>query len=185
MILSEVFRMATATQVPLSEYLNTAYSPDCDWIDGEVRERNMGEGFHAVLQKFFIMFLSLREKEWGIRVLPEQRVQTSATHFRIPDVCLARRDGPLEAIVRTPPLLCIEILSREDRMSEMVEKVEDYFGMGVRAVWVIDPRNRRVFSGSADGSLDVVTDQLTVAGTAVQVPVSEIFVELDELEGRV
>ena len=31
--------MATATQVPLSEYLHTSYEPDCEWIDGEVRER--------------------------------------------------------------------------------------------------------------------------------------------------
>ena len=139
--------MATSTLVPLNEYLQTSYSPDCDWIDGEVRERNMGEGPHSVLQAFFIMFFGARRKEWNVRVLPEQRVQTSATHFRIPDVCLARRDGPLEEIVRTPPLLCVEILSRNDAMSEMVQRIQDYFSMGVTAVWVIDPWNRKAFAG--------------------------------------
>ncbi len=175
--------MATSTLVPLSEYLHSAYSPDRDWIDGEVRERNMGEGPHSVLQKFFILFFGLREKEWNIRVLPEQRVQTSETHFRISDVCLTRRDGPLETIVRMAPLLCIEILSRDDRMSEIIEKMNDYFGMGVHSVWVIDPRTRKVFSGTADGSLEAIVDELTVGGTAIRVPVQEVFRELDELEG--
>ena len=36
--------MATSTLVPLSEYLRTSYRPDRDWIDGVVKERNVGEG---------------------------------------------------------------------------------------------------------------------------------------------
>jgi len=32
--------MATPTTlVPLETYLETTYRPDCDWIDGELRER--------------------------------------------------------------------------------------------------------------------------------------------------
>ena len=30
------------TPISLEEYLNTSYRPDCDWVDGEVRERNGG-----------------------------------------------------------------------------------------------------------------------------------------------
>ncbi len=32
--------MSTATVVPLSEYLNTSYRPDCEYLDGELLERN-------------------------------------------------------------------------------------------------------------------------------------------------
>jgi hypothetical protein len=35
--------MATSAIVPVSEYLRTSYSPDCDYVDGEVQERNLGE----------------------------------------------------------------------------------------------------------------------------------------------
>ena len=28
--------MSVATAVPLSEYLNTSYRPDCDYVNGEV-----------------------------------------------------------------------------------------------------------------------------------------------------
>src|ERR1700730_10547249 len=141
--------MATSAQVPLREYLETSYRPDRDWIDGELRERKMGEGQHAVLQKIFTMFLGLREREWNIRVLPEQRVQTSPTHYRIPDICLVRRDSEFESIVHTAPLLCIEILSRDDRMSEMQERVDDYLGMGVAMVWLVGPpRGEGVLAGT-------------------------------------
>lgn len=131
--------------MPRSVYLQTTYWPDCDWIDGEVRERNVGEQPHASVQKFFVRFSGHREKELGVRVFPEERVQTSVIHYRIADVCVVRRQIRMQPIVRTPPLLCIEILSRDDRMSEMHERVDDYRGMEVEAVWVVDPRRRKAF----------------------------------------
>ena len=42
--------MATPVLIPVSDYLNTAYRPDCDYIDGEVRGRNAGEKPHGLLQ---------------------------------------------------------------------------------------------------------------------------------------
>jgi len=42
--------MSTATAVSLSEYLNTSYRPDCDYLDGELLERNGGERDHSRLQ---------------------------------------------------------------------------------------------------------------------------------------
>ena len=29
--------------VPLSQYLTTSYRPDCEYLDGELLERNVGE----------------------------------------------------------------------------------------------------------------------------------------------
>lgn len=46
----EVLSMATNTVIPVSEYLRTSYSPDCDYVDGEVQERNTGETDHGELQ---------------------------------------------------------------------------------------------------------------------------------------
>ena len=176
--------MPTSTLVPLSEYLRTSYHPDRDWVDGEVRERNMGEGPHANIQVFFAFLFKLNAKQWKTRVYTEQRVQTSTEHYRIADVCVVRASAPFERIVETPPLLCIEILSWDDRMSEIQERVDDYFAMGVTAVWVIDPRRRKVFSADPDGSLQAEQDLLAIADTDVRVTVREIFQELNELEGR-
>jgi Uma2 family endonuclease len=187
MALSEVFFMATSapTFVPLEEYVNTTYRPDRDWIDGETKERNMGEQPHASVQAFFVQLFRNNATRWNIRVLPEQRVQTSAKHYRIADVCVVRRETPFEPIVRTAPLLCIEILSRDDRMSEIQERVEDYLAMGVAAVWVVDPRRRRAYEAIPSGALQPALTELTVAGTEIRIPVPDVFAELEELEARV
>ena len=174
--------MATSTMVALSEYLKTSYSPDCEWVDGEVRERNMGEGSHSFVQTFFIKYFGRREQEWGIRVMTELRTQVSANHFRVPDVLLMRSSDPFEEIVRTPPLLCIEVLSPEDRMTEMQDKIDDYLAMGVEAIWVVDPTRRKAFAVE-EGALKPVAE-LTVPGTPIRVAVPEVFVELDRLGGR-
>jgi Uma2 family endonuclease len=91
--------------------------------------------------------------------------------------------APFETIVHTPPLLCIEILSRDDRMSEMQERVDDYLGMGVAMVWLVDPRRRKAFMTEPHG-LREAADELTVPGTPIRVAVTEVFAELDELEGK-
>jgi len=35
--------MQAASLVSLEEYLSTSYDPDCDYVDGAVLERNVGE----------------------------------------------------------------------------------------------------------------------------------------------
>ncbi len=78
--------MSVATTVPLSEYLNTSYRPDCEYVDGELVDRNAGEWDHSRLQALLIGFILALEKKLGILVVPEQRVKVNTTRFRIPDV---------------------------------------------------------------------------------------------------
>ncbi len=42
--------MATATFLSLGEYLQTTYRPDREYIDGELKERNVGKWDHARVQ---------------------------------------------------------------------------------------------------------------------------------------
>ena len=46
--------MKTAALIPVEEYLRTTYDPDCDYVDGEVQERNLGELDHSDLQTEFV-----------------------------------------------------------------------------------------------------------------------------------
>ncbi len=174
--------MATAVQVPLSEYLHTSYEPDCEWIDGEVRERSVGEGSHAFIQTFFIKFFGSREALWQIRVTQELRTQVSESHFRVPDVLVLRGDSPFEEIVRTPPILCVEILSPNDRMIDVQDKIDDYMAMGVGAIWVVNPRSRKAFM--VDRGALIPVRELTVEGTAISVSVDEMFSQLIALEAK-
>jgi len=174
--------MATSTVVPLSEYLQTSYRPDRDWIDGEVKERNVGEVQHGSVQKFFIRYFGSREEELNILVWPEQRVQVMATRFRVPDVTVMSASAPFEAIITVAPILCIEILSKDDRMSEIEERAQDYLAMGVPMVWIVDPKTRTAFQKNKLG-LEAV-EELTLPNQGVRVAVAKVFAELDRLEGK-
>src|ERR1700722_19915393 len=102
--------MAAATQISVDEYLKTTYRPDCDYVDGQVLERNLGERDHSQPQSLLAAFFLARKSEWRLWALTEQRVQVKPNRFRIPDVCVLREDAPYEQIVTAPPLICMEIL---------------------------------------------------------------------------
>jgi Uma2 family endonuclease len=54
-----------------------------------------------------------------------------------------------EQIIRHAPLLCIEILSPEDRLNAMRKRVQDFLDMGVAEVWIFDPETARRASAAA------------------------------------
>jgi Uma2 family endonuclease len=149
--------VSAATVVPLSEYLNTSYRPDCDYLEGELLERNVGEWDHARLQMLLSRYLSNRETQWGILVVPEQRVQVKARRFRVPDIAVLAGPRPAGGIITEPPFLCVEILSPSDRVVEMQDRIRDYLDFGVRYVWLIDPISRLTFVHTP-GSVEQVQD---------------------------
>jgi Uma2 family endonuclease len=166
--------MATAAGVSVEEYLETSYRPDCDYVDGEVRERNVGEWDHSRLQGLLLGYLLARESKWQIVAVPEQRVQVRAKKYRVPDIIAVHSPAAGTPIVDFPPLLCVEILSRDDRMSDIQERIEDYLDFGVKCVWVLDPRTRRGFVYTADGMREAKDGVLRVADTEIAVPLSEL-----------
>jgi Uma2 family endonuclease len=167
--------MKTGALVPVEEYLRTTYDPDCDYVDGQVLERNLGERDHSTLQREFILFFGARRKTWNVVVFPEQRVQVSPTRFRVPDICVYAGNEPHEQIFRTPPFICIEILSPEDRWERMQKKIDDYLRFGVPYVWVINPPDQRAWAYSKDGSVEVRDGVLRTQNPSLTVPLVEIF----------
>ena len=167
--------MSLATQISLDEYLRSSYEPDCDYVDGEVLERNVGERDHGKVQRQLIYLFHSRSKEWNIHVFPEQRVQISARRFRIPDVCVIAGPEPEDQIFRTPPLICVEILSKDDRQDRMQEKIDDFLNFGVRYVWVINPRNRRAWVYTPEGSREVKDGVLRTTSPELEIRIAELF----------
>lgn len=95
---------------------------------------------------------------------------------------VVRENDPADEIVVVAPVLCIEVLSPEDRMSEIQEKVDEYLEMGVDSVWVIDPRRRKAFQTDVR-SLQPV-EVLTVPDTPIAIPLTDVFEELNDLKSR-
>ena len=79
-----------------------------------------------------------------------------------------------------PPLLCVEILSPEDRFGRMEERIADYLKMGVRDVWVIDPMIVQGYRCAGANHRDWrQTNRLSVEGTPIAVDLAEIAADLD------
>ena len=170
--------MATTTRlaVPVSEYLHNSYSPDCDYVDGELQERNWDELDHAEVQGALVHWFRSHDREWNIRALVELRMQISPTRFRIPDVCLITRGEPADQVLQRPPLVVIEVLSPEDRVSRYQERLDDYRKMGVRHIWVVDPQHRRGYDCSIGSCIE--TTSFAVENSPIAVDLSVIFAEL-------
>lgn len=171
--------MATATPLPVTvdQYLHTSYSPDCDYVDGELQERNLGELDHAELQAALLMWFRSHDKQWDIRSLPELRIQVATNRFRVADVCLISRGAPVEQVPQHPPLAVIEVLSPEDRISRYQERLDDYRRMGVRHIWVVDPQTRRGYDCSTGSWIETMSFAIKDSPVAVDLPT--IFAELD------
>jgi Uma2 family endonuclease len=172
--------MATSTVVPVKEYLRKSYGPDRDYVDGVIQERNLGERDHADLQSRFVFLLCLPENAAHVTARSELRVQVSATRFRVPDVCVLRKDAPREQIVTQAPLLCVEVLSPDDTMLRTRERVRDFLEMGVPEVWVVDPASRTVSICAGTTTVEQATGELKVPETPIVLALADIFKVLDE-----
>jgi Uma2 family endonuclease len=172
--------MVTSALISVEEYLRSDWSPDREYVDGEIQERNLGEYDHASLQDALLGIFRDHRAAWQIKARPELRIQVGPQRFRVPDVTVLRRDHPAEQVIVTPPLLCIEILSPDDRFGRMDQKISDYLKMGVRSVWVIDPLAKTGYDCHG-GHLSMwqVAARLRVPNTAIDVDVPALFSSLD------
>jgi Uma2 family endonuclease len=165
--------MAIGTFVSVEEYLRTSYRPDCDYVEGEVQERNLGEKDHSRTQGRIYVYLWNRYSALRDRIFPELRVQVKPTRFRVPDVCILAGDAPDEQIVTTAPILCIEVLSPEDRLPRVMERVNDYFEMGVPACWIVDPAGRRAWNATAEILVEATDGILRAEG--LEMPLADVL----------
>ncbi|MGD0796795.1 MAG: Uma2 family endonuclease [Acidobacteriaceae bacterium] len=173
---------ARAATAPLSleEYLRTSYHPDCDFVDGYLEGRDMGGTKHGPLQMELGHWFISRRKEWKIRVVSELRTRVSATRVRLPDLCVVPEDAALKEELRTTPaLIAIEILSPDDRMNRVIQRLEEFLAMGVPNLWLLDPMERVAYTYTSTGLKLVQGPRLAVADSPIYLDLPEVFAALD------
>ena len=169
----------TPTMLSIDEYLRTSYHPDADYVDGEIEERNLGEYEHAKVQHFIDVLFGNHEDDWGTDTVVEQRIRVNSSRVRVCDVAILRADGPHEHVTATPPLICIEIMSPEDRIPRATRVLADYFLMGVPNIWLVDPIRRVAYIYGAAGLQPAASLVLTIPGTPIRLDLNDIFLKLD------
>ncbi len=172
--------MATAPALmSIDEYLRTSYKPDVDFVDGEIQERNLGEYEHSKIQTLIAVLFTNNAGAWNTNTVVEQRIRVAQNQVRICDVAVLRADAPRERVTQTPPLICIEILSPEDRLSRAKVVLGDYLAMGVENIWLIDPIYRSAWKFDAAGLHEADPARLTITDTPIHLDLTEAFAALD------
>ena len=137
--------MAVQTLITPEEYLQTAFDgADCEFVDGAIVERNWGENPHSKAQVRLVEIFYEARKQHPLYSRPELRMQLAPTLFRIPDVAVFRLREPVDLVPSEPPFIVIEIVSPEDRHTDIVEKLEEYRTWGVPHIWPADPWPRQL-----------------------------------------
>src|SRR2546430_3998563 len=113
--------MSVETLISVEVYLSTSYDPDVEYVDGVLVVRNVGDWLHSSVQSNLIFALGRKYRH--VYALPGLTSQTRATRYRVPDVSV------LLAVPKTKYLLdaaylVVEVLSEDDGMSMMMEKLE-------------------------------------------------------------
>jgi Uma2 family endonuclease len=112
---------------------------------------------HSYVQNFAGGRLEEQAVAPGFFALTGQRIRIRPDEYRLADVCVVvQRPAPEDrGIVTYPPHLCVEILSPDDDVPELLRRIDDYVDMGVPFVWVIDPLNCQGQIYTAAGALRV------------------------------
>ena len=167
--------MGAQTLVSLTEYLSTSYSPDREYRDGAVLERNVGDYEHSLVQGKLTIYIGVRRKTWHVEVFPELRIRVREDWYPIPDVCVYALPVPKERVPTSPPLLWIEILSPDDRMADVWRKADELVANGVPNVWIIDPETLASELRTASGIRDVPNKTLSLPDSPIVIPLLEVM----------
>lgn len=165
--------MSIAALVPLSDYLNHSRDPDCEYLEGRLVERNVGEISHGDAQGRTYAFVLFSQRGFWAGV--EIRVQVRPDRYRVPDVVVVRGGRPSGRIIISPPEIAVEILSPEDRAAEVQDKIDDYLQFGIQAVWLIDPERQRAWIHTREGARKVSDGVLRNPARDLEVPLSAVF----------
>lgn len=171
--------------VPEQTYLSDPGLSRFEWLDGELVERNVGSLDHGRIQGRCYMALEqfiLASGIVGFAVVePHCRLKIGGhLRYRLPDAAVVLGSDTGRYLERSPELV-VEVLSPEDRLSELFIKLDDYFRNGARIAWIVLPSERSVlvFDGESKGAVKTAQDTLeggdVLPGLAIRV--SSLFPE--------
>lgn len=147
--------------------------PDREFVSGETVERNVGEKPHSKAQTRLAAIFEELRKSRPLYAFTELRLRLGPEICRIPDLAVFAGQEPAENVPSVAPLVAVEIVSREDRYTEIVGKLEEYRAWGVAHVWLVDPWMSRLYVYGAAGLREVPAFHLPEFG--VEIEASRLF----------
>jgi Uma2 family endonuclease len=87
--------------------------------------------------------------------------------------------SPQTAVLQDAPFITIEIISSEDRVTRLVEKLKEYAAKGTPHIWVFDPRLKQMFVFRNDALIEVKGDTIATDDPRLELTRAEVFQDLD------
>lgn len=170
---------AVNRMVSVDEYLNSSYRPDCELIDGRLEEKPMPTRLHSYVQVLIGQWFQNHKRDWGTLAMSEARTRVREDRFRLPDVSVVligvkMIDAPMEE----PPLIAIEIMSREDTFASLRDRASDLSRMGAEYIWLLDPAAQKAYA--FDGEDWRTSTMLQVAESPIHLDLHWLWTEVQE-----
>jgi Uma2 family endonuclease len=163
--------MSATAIVSVEDYLRRTEKPYCEYVEGVLYPKAMATKLHALVQSLLIVLL----RQQGAEAFTELTLRLSATKYLIPDVTVAPDfEGPYPT---EPVLLCVEILSPEDRVGATLAKCEEYHSWGVPFCWVIDPEKQTGWQYHAGSDPEHIARGGTLVAGDLSVLLAELFID--------
>jgi hypothetical protein len=120
-------------------------------------------------------YFSAREAEWDVVASVKRKVRVSSVRSRTPGVCAVLGHARGEEVLTHPPFLCVEISGKNDGLVHLFERLDDFRGMGVENIWVINPHLRRGYRYTTEGLMVAKDGVMRTSNPAISVPLDAIF----------
>jgi Uma2 family endonuclease len=142
----------TSTALTFEDYLTYDDGTDnrYELEDGDLILMNPPSFNHALISRFLINIFEAEIKRLSLSWLTFSNVgiRTSITRSRIPDLVLLHQDQipdqKLSAVLTSPPLLIVEIVSPESCTRDYRYKRSEYAATGIPEYWIVDPEEQKV-----------------------------------------
>ncbi|MBU4400222.1 MAG: Uma2 family endonuclease [Planctomycetes bacterium] len=155
----------------------------CELLRGELVLMSPSGSLHAIIAATLAEILCGHVKKhnlgWVFGAEGGFQIRSDPDTVRAPDVAFvsaARMPASVpEGFFPGPPDLAVEVLSPNDRASEVLAKVSDWLEAGCRKVWVVDPETRSVAVYAPKTEMrilhhsDTLTDQDVLPGFKVEI----------------
>jgi Uma2 family endonuclease len=159
----------------------------CELIDGRIVPMSPTNVEHGRIEFRFGRFIeeAAATRKLGLVLVGEVGIYTrrSPDRVRAADVLFVSHERYAQrqskSYLDVAPELVVEILSPDDTMQDVSQKLREYFAIGVRLVWVADPEARAVLAYRSLTEVREFKDTDVLSGGEVlpefAVPVAQLF----------
>jgi len=158
----------------------------CELIDGRIIPLSPTGGEHGTIEGNIAYLLTayVRSRSLGWVLTGEVGIYTrrNPDRVRAADVAFVSKSQVCavpSGFLDFPPELIVEIVSPNDRWQDLREKIDEYFSIGVHALWVVEPKTRTIMVFSSPTTATKYNETQSISAsetlTGLEVAVLEIF----------